>query len=236
VSTHDWLLRCRIDEPALETVWVPSTRLTSPDADALIEEAWQATLARPGVKLFDGPVGRFESAELRDGRVRIALSHTSYRIVVGTNFCNPDLVRTLGPSYLANPLGVSAALRSRDGRMVMGRRNQSVAYYPGLLHPFAGSVEVRPVVNLFDDIRRELREEIGFGPSDIASMRFVGIAQDRMLVHPEAIFVVDSTRAADEIIARVHDEEHAGAEAIDPNRVPPDTTPIARAAIEAAGW
>lgn len=236
MTAHDWLLRCSVDEASLEAVWVPSTLCSNPETDRLIEQAWQATLARPGVKLFDGPVGRFESATLRDGRVRIALSHTSYRIVVGTNFCNPDLVRTRGPAYLANPLGVSAALRSRDGRIVMGRRNHSVAYYPGLLHPFAGSVEVRPVVNLFDDIRRELHEEIGFGPADIASIRFVGIAQDRTLVHPEAIFVVDSTRTADEIIARVHDEEHAGAEAITPPSIPPDTTPIAQAALEAAGW
>lgn len=228
-----WLSRRHADESEVVVVRVDSTLKTTPDVQELIEKTWLATLARPGVKLFDGPVCRFEFSRDDGHRLVIALSQTSYRMVVGTNFCNPHLARTHGPEFLANPLGVSAALRSRDGLLVLGRRNHSVAYYPGLLHPFAGSVEVRHHINLFDDVRRELNEEIGFAPGDIASIRFAGIAEDRALLHPEAIFVVDSTRDAREILARVREEEHSEAQIVDVRGRVDAITPIGLACIDA---
>jgi hypothetical protein len=226
-------LRRPVDEAGLAVVWAPSTRRTSPEVEAIIDLAWRNTQARPGVKLFDGGVCRFESCVPAGSGLVLSVSQTSYRIVVGTNFCNPQLASTHGPEFLANPLGVSAALRSRDGRLVLGRRNHSVAYYPDMLHPFAGSVEVRPRINLFDDVRRELDEEIGLGPQDISSIRFVGIAQDLTLLHPEAIFVVDSTCDAREILARVRNDEHSHARVIDAGGDLREITPIGLAAIDA---
>ena len=41
-----------------------------PEAGELIEEAWQTASARPGVKLFDGPMCRLESWSERPGARR----------------------------------------------------------------------------------------------------------------------------------------------------------------------
>ena len=182
--------------------------------EAAIEAAWIETNARPGVRLFDGPVCRLEAFNvLANGSSRIDLSHTSYRVNVGTNFCNPHLADEHGPDVMANPLGVSAGLISADGFLIFGRRNASVAYYPHKLHPFAGSIEVRDAINVFDDCRRELREEIGLPADEIASIELIGLVLDRALRHPELIFRVRSTRTRDDIRSSVDPAEHGSSEA-----------------------
>ena len=204
---------------------VPSRRRIEPAVEAAIDRAWSETNARPGVTLFDGAVCRLEDVrcygrgnypvadESPTNFLDLFVSRTSYRVNVGTNFVNPHLADTFGADVMANPLGVSAGLISADGFLIFGRRNGSVAYYPHMLHPFAGSLEVRDEINLFDDCRRELREEIGLLPGEIARIELIGIAEDRRLRHPELIFRVRSTLTRDEIQAKVDPAEHVASEA-----------------------
>ena len=99
------------------------TRL--PDkARELIDRAWQTASARPGVKLFDGPMCRLESwSALAGGALQLTLSRTSYKLFMGTNMCHPELADRFGPQVLANPVGVSPALETADGFLMLGRRN-----------------------------------------------------------------------------------------------------------------
>lgn len=206
--------------------------------EAAIEAAWQRTLARPGVQLFDGPVCRLESLRHEAGRVEVEVSRTSYRILVGTNFSHPEFLTTYGREVMANPVGVSAGLLTGDGWILMGRRNQSVAYYPSRVHPFAGSLEVTEPIDLFANVRRELHEELALTPAEISDITCLGIAEDPQLVHPESVFMATTTldRAqaevqldADEHHATwaVRAEERTVTQAIDD----PDLTPIARAVL-----
>ncbi len=136
----------------------PSSYRSTPEVDALIESAWRDSKARLGDKLFDGPMCRFErfecrtpnaqlqhparsSLDIRHSTLILSVSRTSYRIFVGTNMKHPELCDTLGPHVMANTVGVSTTLITADNFLMLGRRSDNVAYYPRMLHPFAGSLE-----------------------------------------------------------------------------------------------
>ncbi len=195
-------------EGTIRTRQVPSTRRSNPSVDAAIEAAWAEASSRPGVKLFDGPLCRFEGMRREADTLQLELSRTSYRIVVGTNFAHPEFVDQFGIEVMANPVGVSTVLLTRDGWLMMGRRNASVAYYPNRVHPFAGSLEVETQIDVFANVRRELQEELSLSDPDIASITCLGLAEDLRLRHPETIFVTRTTQTRAQIESQVHADEH----------------------------
>jgi hypothetical protein len=220
--------------------WVESSRPTVLRVEEMIDRAWRDAKARLGEKLFDGPMCRMESWEAgAEQKLNLRLSRTSYRVFLGTNMSHPELADEYGRAILANPIGVSPALISSDGFLILGRRNDSVAYYPRRLHPFAGALEPHAELDIFDEVRRELREELGFGPDDVSQIVCSGIIEDTLLRHPELVFVARSTKTRDQIISQVKDEEHhaswstpATAEAIE-RALASDAefTPVARGAM-----
>jgi hypothetical protein len=120
------------------------------------------------------------------------------------------IVNPFGPGVLANPIGLSTSMLTSDGYLLLGRRNEAVAYYPGRIHPFAGAAEPADPLNLFDEVRRELAEELAFRSNDIADLRCIAMVEDRSLAQPELIFRCRSTRSRDEIVAQVDHTEHKG--------------------------
>jgi hypothetical protein len=189
----------------------PSSRRIVGEAEATIEGAWREMGQRPGVHLFDGPMCRLESWRASDdGKLELALSETSYRIFLGTNLHHPELIERHGMDVMANPVGLSCALVSGDGFLMMGRRNAAVAYYPNRIHPFAGALEPKDIGNVFEGMRRELREELSLGTGDVIEMACLGIAQDRKLIQPEMIFAARTQRTRDELVAQVEAAEHRG--------------------------
>ena len=120
--TGDW------GEGDVDVQWVRSGRLLVPEVEALIERAWAEATAKPGMHLFDGPMCRMERWVVSpDGtRLELALSHTSYKVFWGTNLSHPHLAGRHGPSVMANPVGVSPALETADGYLLLGRRRGAV--------------------------------------------------------------------------------------------------------------
>ncbi|HEX8911288.1 MAG TPA: hypothetical protein VF796_02935, partial [Humisphaera sp.] len=125
---------------AVSTVWAPSSYAAPPEVARLIDDAWTRAMVEPNRKLFDGPMCRMESWAFEAGRVVFRLSRTSYRVFWGTNIMHPELADRFGAGVMANPVGVSPALETADGFLMLGRRNAAVAYYPARVHPFAGSL------------------------------------------------------------------------------------------------
>ena len=226
-------------EDQLQASLVSSTRRIVAEVEASIDRDWILAQSVPGVRLFDGPVCRLESFSADADSLSLVLSETSYRINVGTNFRNPHFADTFGRDVMANPVGVSTGVISIDGFLILGRRNGSVAYYPHTLHPFAGSLEVRPAINVFDDARRELREELGFAGNDLVSINCAGIAEDLALRHPELLFIAHSTQTRHAIQSRVDPEEHGSSDAfavasLEAALLRDDLTPIAKAVVQRA--
>ena len=225
---------------AVRTRRVASTRPIVREVEAVIETTWREALARPGVHLFDGPMCRLERWTVPpDGsRLTLLFSDTSYKVFLGTNMTHPELGDRFGPNVLANPIGVSPALESADGFLLFGRRDQSVAYYPGRVHPFAGALEPRDGGDLFAAVRRELREELSLGDADVSEVRCTGLAQENALRQTEFIFRASCSLDRAEIERRLDREEHGGVVAVPATEVgvmkaffEPELTPVARAAL-----
>jgi hypothetical protein len=93
-------------------------------------------------------------------------------------------------------------------------------------------------MDVFDEIRRELREELHLAPADIAQIRCVGLAEDRSLRQPELIFIVAAARGRSELEAQLDAHEHSEAYAVRAERAvvgrvmtDPALTPIAVASL-----
>ena len=197
-------------ESAVRATWTPSTRPIIPKIEQAIKTAW-SDAHRPNVQLFDGPMCRLERLTVSSDALDLRVSRTSYKLFVGTNMHNPRFADEFGEAALANPIGLSTSILSSDGFVMLGKRNDRVAYYPNRIHPFAGAAEPSDPLNLFDEVRRELKEELSFGASDIAELVCGGIAEDLSLRQPEVIFHCRSHRTRDEIIATLDETEHRAA-------------------------
>jgi hypothetical protein len=196
----------------VEVSWTDSSRPHISEIEQIIEQTWLREMMHPGVQLFDGSMCRLESFEARpaDATLHLSLSRTSYKPFVGTNLHNAQLAEKYGRAALANGVGLSAALVSGDGFLLLGRRNGNVAYYPNRLHPFSGSLEPADRIDVFDDVRRELREELSLQPSDIAQIVCTGIAEDQALLQPELMFAVRSNKTMSQIESQIDLSEHRG--------------------------
>jgi 8-oxo-dGTP pyrophosphatase MutT (NUDIX family) len=238
------------DESQVPTVWSVSSHVMPAEARELIDHAWRTASARPGVKLFDGPMCRLEHWSPSRGLLQLTLSRTSYKLFLGTNMCHPELADRFGPQVLANPVGVSPALETADGFLMLGRRNARVAYYPGRIHPFAGCLE--PVEgqpgessstehkgpDVFAAVRRELWEELGLGVDDVPVIRCTGIAEDVCLRQPELIFRVKCALTRSQIEFQVARDEHhdswsvpATSTGVEAGLADPALTPVAVASL-----
>ncbi len=222
----------------VRATWAEDSRPHIDVVEKVIEQAWSSANAQKGKKLFDGPMCRLEQWSATPGVLELTLSPTSYRIFFGTNLSNPGLAGQFGKSALANATGLSAGLMTSDGFLMLGRRNKSVAYYPGRVHPFAGSLEPRDAGDVFAAMQRELAEELSIKPDEVQNMHCAAIAEDRSIRHPELIFPVFLSLTRDQVEARLDAAEHETCRALplqvtDLERAIGDSelTPIAAATV-----
>jgi len=232
LATGDW------GAGQIHVTQVASGRRIVPEIERLIDEAWRHAQTRPGIKLFDGPMCRLESWQVRDGALWMSLSDSSYKPFFGTNLSHPELTERYGREVMANPVGVSPALHTADGFLLLGRRNSSVAYYPDRIHPFAGCLEPRDRCDLAGAVRRELREELLLRAQDVLDVRCTGIAEDCVLRQPELIFSAEVSLTRAVVEAQVHADEHrdsvaipATADGIERAIADPALTPVAVASL-----
>ena len=225
----------------VDVEWAPSGLKTVPAVEALVERAWAEALARPGAHLFDGPMCRLERWRVSpDGRrLTLVLSETSYKPFFGTNMSHPELADRYGAGVMANPVGVSPALETADRFVLLGRRNASVAYYPGRIHPFAGALEPGDENgNVFAAVRRELREELSLGRQDVVEVSCTGLVQEQALRQTELIFRARCSLTRHQVEQRLDPGEHRGIHAVPttPDAVAgaardPMLTPVGAAAL-----
>jgi 8-oxo-dGTP pyrophosphatase MutT (NUDIX family) len=200
------------------TAWAPSSLSVPAEVQRTVDDAWERAMIEPNRTLFDGPMCRLESWDFAPGRVSLGMSRTSYKHFWGTNLTHPEYADRFGAGVMANPVGVSPALESADGFLLLGRRNAEVAYYPTRVHPFAGCLEPGDGTgagpDLFVAVARELTEELRFTPADIELVRLTGLVEDVRLRQPELIFRVKSRLTRDRIESQLDAAEHRGSVAV----------------------
>jgi 8-oxo-dGTP pyrophosphatase MutT (NUDIX family) len=221
----------------VRAAWVEDRRPRIPEIEAAIEVAWRETSRRLGSKLFDAPMCRLESFHAGPP-LQLNISPTSYRAFVGTNLTNPQFAQLFGPAALANAIGVSSVVLSRDGFIVMGHRSDSVAFYPRRVHPFAGTLEPHDPLDVFAEARRELTEEAGIQDGDVQAMACIGLVEDAALCQPELIFAVRVRQDVAALQRSLDLVEHgslfkvsADAPALAAAMAQPVLTPVAAAAL-----
>ncbi|XP_004618561.1 uridine diphosphate glucose pyrophosphatase NUDT22 [Sorex araneus] len=179
-----------------------------PGGDEAISAIWESRLqTQPW--LFDAPKFRLHSAVLEPTGsagplLHLRLGLTSYRDFLGTNWSNSAAcLQQQGAAdwgdkqaYLADPLGVGAALATSDGFLVFLHRSRQVAEAPGLVdvpggHPepqalcpgnspshkdFLGELVVH---ELFSSILQEICDEVNLPVLTLSQPLLLGIARNQ---------------------------------------------------------
>jgi len=189
-------------------------RPTSDIIESAIETAWsrQVDEARcNGRLLFNGDLLRYvgHRVDARDDGPKLLLEvgPTCYRDFVGTNLFNHHRLAEFGWDRFANPIGTTATLLTRDGRIVYGRRSDRVAYHAGHVHTFGGALGpgdrgVDGRIDAFGSVARELEEEVGLQPSDFEPLICVGIVRDCEIRQPEMLFETRAHLDSAELVRR----------------------------------
>lgn len=178
-----------------------------PGGDRAIAAAWESRLrAQPW--LFDALKFRLHSASLvpagsQGPQLLLHLGLTSYRDFLGTNWAGSAAwLRQQGAAdwgnkqaYLADPLGVGAALATADDFLVFLRRSRQVAEAPGLVDVPGGHPEPQalcpghsplhkdlpgPLVvhELFSSVLQEISDEVNVPLLTLSQPLLLGIARN----------------------------------------------------------
>lgn len=176
-----------------------------PGGDKTITAIWETRLqAQPWI--FDAPKFRLHSAVLASTspnppQLLLHLGLTSYRDFLGTNWSSSaSWLRQQGAAdwgdkqaYLADPLGVGAALVTADDFLVFLRRSQQVAEAPGLVDVPGGHPEPQALCSggitqhkdlpgelvvreLFSSVLQEICDEVNLPLHTLSQPLLLGIA------------------------------------------------------------
>ena len=204
----------RFSPAALRVDFEPLARPSTPQLEALIAEEWdrQVALAKGTDRmLFNGELLRYVRHSIDNGpegeRFHLTVGPTCFRDFVGTNLYNRHRIDEFGWHRFANPIGTTATLLTRDGRICYGRRSMRVAYHAGHVHTFGGSLEagdrkVDGTIDAFASVARELTEELGLRPEETRGLVCVGLIRDKEIHQPELLFEARVDLTADEVRER----------------------------------
>jgi len=167
---------------------------------------------------------RLNKASLNGKRLDLEMSITDFRDYAGTNqrsFMDPGFREMLMNNglkdkgdpdyYFANPMATCANIVTSDSFIVIGTRSNKVAMHPGIPHLIAGHVKVNGKnkpdftvkdVNIMDNMKKELYEEIGLNDEDLVSRDFLAIIQHNGSRHHEALYNVSLKINAEELYER----------------------------------
>ncbi|KAM5247031.1 uridine diphosphate glucose pyrophosphatase NUDT22 isoform 1-T1 [Ctenodactylus gundi] len=200
-----------------------------PGGDKSITAIWETRLqTQPW--LFDASKFRLHSATLAPigspgPRLLLHLGLTSYRDFLGTNWASSaSWLQQQGAAdwgdkqaYLADPLGVGAALATADNFFVFLRRSQQVAEAPGLVdvpggHPepqalcpgdspqhkdLPGELVVR---ELFSSVLQEICDEVNLPLITLSQPMMLGIARNKTSAgRPSAEFYVQCSLTSEKV-------------------------------------
>jgi 8-oxo-dGTP pyrophosphatase MutT (NUDIX family) len=187
----------------------------------LVDEVWAEELEqarRAGRDLFNGELVRYLGHRIAAGRLEIEVGATDYAHFLATNIRNAGRAMEIGWDQFSCPMGTSTTLLTTDGWLLAGRRNDRVAIHRNTVHAFSGSFEANRkksdgTFDVFANMRRELKEELGIDRDDIVEMTCLGLACDREVRQPELLFDTQVRLTRDEIASQIDpnspDEEHA---------------------------
>lgn len=172
------------------------------------EAHWAALeTAEPGTFRFPGPLCQLLAASFAEGRLKLSLGRTDYRLWLHAQGRREALAARFGEEAVARPLAVCAAVFTADGRLAVAERGEALAEGAGLLHVCGGHVDPErhrregapdPLAAML----AELEEEFGLRAEELAEGRLLGLAESRA-GKPELLWRFRVALCADALAARV---------------------------------
>lgn len=177
--------------------FVPST-----EVKAHIDQTWGAFTTR-NPKTFNGPLVRLLGWTASGDRLSITTQSTDYASYIGTR--DKKLRKDFTPDDCARPLGMTIVPVGADNKLVITRRSLQLEQNPGGLYFIGGYIESGvdapgSTVTIWQDVVRELQEELNVGPEHIAEATFWGAAYDPKYYHPEVYVKLRLTIDAEDVI------------------------------------
>ncbi|HEY6540098.1 MAG TPA: NUDIX hydrolase, partial [Ktedonobacteraceae bacterium] len=185
----------------------------SPAIQQWMDTFWAQKLAEAqerGVPLFDAPLYRFVDVETRvDGCLHVTLGDTGYKEYVTTRA--PEFSTGRQRQELGNALAVCSVVETSDGYILLDKR-RGVDVYVGRYHVIGGFFErdrdrlENGQPDPFGAMRREIREETGIQPADIAEQYCLGLVYDLAMPHAELCFLTRLHIPLSEVKTRIPEE------------------------------
>lgn len=214
MQEYEILVRGLFRPDQLIITYHPAQRMpTSPAIQQWMDTFWEQKLAQAqerGVPLFDAPLYRFVDVETRqDGNLHVTLGDTGYKEYVTTRA--PEFSAARERREQGNALAVCSVVETSDGFILLDKR-QGVDIYVGRYHVIGGFFQ-RDLDRLqngqpdpFGAIRREIREETGIQPADIAQQYCLGLVYDLATPHAELCFLTRLHIPLSEVKTRTPEE------------------------------
>ena len=214
----------RFTKDQISQNWNATSRPSTPAIEGVIARTWETELAlghESQQMLYNGDLIRLVESRVTPAQLHLELGPTCYRDFLGTNLHHAATVSRTGEPHLANPLGISSTVITRDGFLAFGRRSARVAFHAGYLHTFGGLLEPSDKAadgrfDVFGAAIRELIEELGVRKNEIVEIIIAGLVRDRSILQPELLFEATLTLSRAELSARfdptLPGQEHTGLE------------------------
>ncbi|CDM61018.1 MULTISPECIES: hypothetical protein [Rhizobium] len=159
---------------------------------------WEALLIKNSAA-FDGALLRMADHRIEDGRLIVGANSTSFSAYVATR--HPRFGDRHPHAARADPLGMTAVVLTADDGVIVTKRSLSADQNPGGLYLIGGYAEPgkgSDTVDLFQEVAREIAEEIAVSDLTRSASFAIGLAYDPVFCHPELfLLTVSKTSAAD---------------------------------------
>lgn len=160
---------------------------------------------RPLLTLEDGslpPLYRLEEVvTVSPTELVLATSVTDYADFLLTNMDHPEWREEHGDALMADPIGVSAVLRTADGAVIYGRRSGRTHDSPGAYHVLP-SGHPHPPETVAEAIGNELVGEVGIELADVVEASVTGVVRSAGTGKPEITMVLSTGLTSDDLWAR----------------------------------
>lgn len=197
-------------ENKLNIVHKKSTLSYDAKTSALIEWHWKHELKVAKEKnklLFNGPIYRLENYEILHDELKIYVSETNFKQLMGTNFYHPELAEEYGKSYLSNALALSTFLETGDEYFVFVKRSSNVYFGEGLWHLLAGQFSIEKketrTLSAFEILYKELLEEGALTKKYIENCVCLGLLRNAVHFKPELVFYTKTSLSAKEVTEKI---------------------------------
>ncbi|HZU65797.1 MAG TPA: NUDIX hydrolase [Ktedonobacteraceae bacterium] len=197
----------------VQIAYNPSLRMPiDSSAQAQIDQLWQQQLAiarQQQFPLFDAPLFRLVHVAVHGGILHLTLGDTTYKEYTASR--QPAFMRGYSREQLSNPLAVCSVVETGDG-FILYEQRQHVAVHAGRYHVIAGFFErnmdrdAQEKPDPFAAMRREMREETGIQPADIAEQYCLGVVYDIINPHAELCFLTRLHIPLEEVLTRTPED------------------------------